>query len=126
METILVLSNDQIQQGAAKRTEIARAWLDGIQGDAAEITDSMKDFHEACTFAFGRRFGVTSRGRFCLIPRKSQPRDSICILYGSSVPFILRKLENGWENIGECYVHGIMNGEALDRDTNENIVFDIR
>jgi len=41
--------------------------------------------------------------------------DTICILVGSSVPVILRPhLETGqYIFIGECYIHGIMDGEAM-------------
>ena len=41
--------------------------------------------------------------------------DIVCVLYGSDVPFILRQVGNKGEYklIGECYVAGIMHGEAL-------------
>jgi hypothetical protein len=53
-----------------------------------------------------------------LIPPQAQEGDSICILYGCSVPVVLRKSlgANGshyWELVGEAYVHGLMDGEAL-------------
>lgn len=38
----------------------------------------------------------------------------VCILYGADVPIVLRKAAGGrYVLIGECYMHGIMYGEAL-------------
>jgi len=47
--------------------------------------------------------------------------DIVCVLYGSDVPFILRQVGNKGEYklIGECYVAGIMHGEALDMGLEE-------
>ena len=60
-------------------------------------------------------FCVTKRGYVGLVPRKAKAGDSICILHGTKAPFVLRaKAEKGSLHtmIGECYVHGIMNGEG--------------
>lgn len=52
-----------------------------------------------------------------LAPRESQVSDRVCILYGCSVPVTLRPRETSkgscWQVIGECYVDGKMEGEAL-------------
>lgn len=48
---------------------------------------------------------------------RGEKNDMICILMGCSVPVLLRKRETGnntyFELIGECYVHGIMDGQAM-------------
>lgn len=55
-----------------------------------------------------------------MCPDTTKRRDLICILYGRSVPVILRLQKDektGEENsqfVGECYVHGIMYGEAFE------------
>ncbi|KAE8447238.1 hypothetical protein EG329_010932 [Mollisiaceae sp. DMI_Dod_QoI] len=47
--------------------------------------------------------------------RYVQPGDLICVLYGGQTPFVLREVEEGrMRFVGDCYVHGIMEGEALD------------
>ncbi|KAI3321986.1 HET-domain-containing protein [Xylariaceae sp. AK1471] len=49
-----------------------------------------------------------------LAPQKAQVGDQVCILYGCSVPVVVRKLlRGGWVLIGEAYVHGKMDGEAI-------------
>ncbi|KAF2121032.1 hypothetical protein BDV96DRAFT_566128 [Lophiotrema nucula] len=46
--------------------------------------------------------------------------DVVCILQGAEVPFVLRprgisRYKNqSYEVVGECYVHGIMDGEAVE------------
>jgi hypothetical protein len=47
--------------------------------------------------------------------------DIVCVLFGSAVPLVLRKVGNQghYKLIGECYVAGIMHGEALDMGLEE-------
>jgi hypothetical protein len=60
------------------------------------------------------------RTLYGLCPRDTQVSDLVCILYGCSVPVVLRKaysgIEGAFELVGECYVHGMMDGEALELD----------
>lgn len=61
-----------------------------------------------------RRFGRTGKGYIGLFPEHSRAGDLVCVLLGSHVPFVVRrKSHKCFRLIGECYVHGIMNGEAL-------------
>ena len=60
-----------------------------------------------------RKFFTTSRGSIGLGPRSMKRGDLVCILSGGAVPFILRKDEEYYTLIGESYVHGIMQGEAI-------------
>lgn len=66
--------------------------------------------------ALPRRLCVTYDGFLGLMPAAAQEGDIIYILKGSAVPFVLRPVpddESMFEIIGECFVYGIMNGEAL-------------
>ena len=54
-----------------------------------------------------------------LVPAKAKKNDLICILAGCSVPVVLRRVDGDklkgevfYTLIGECYVHGMMDGEA--------------
>jgi len=42
--------------------------------------------------------------------------DWVCIVRGAQLPLVLRerKDEGTFEFVGECYIHGIMDGEAVD------------
>jgi hypothetical protein len=70
-----------------------------------------------------RRIGKSSKGYICLLPKATQPDDSIVIFKGGKVPFVVRKHEDGchWRLIGEAYVHGIMFGEAWDESKCEEL-----
>ncbi|PMD37306.1 hypothetical protein L207DRAFT_492715 [Hyaloscypha variabilis F] len=62
-----------------------------------------------------RRLLVTDKGYIGVVDHKAQKGDIIVVLYGSSVPLILRpRNEGGFILIGEAYVHGIMQGEAME------------
>ena len=60
-----------------------------------------------------RRFGITSLGYVGLFPAQAQKGDVIVIIYGAPRPFVLRPKHEDYQLIGECYVHGIMDGEAM-------------
>ena len=49
-----------------------------------------------------------------LCPRNAEKGDYICILFGCSVPVLLRKHDHGFMLVGETYVHGKMYGEATE------------
>jgi hypothetical protein len=68
---------------------------------------------------WNRRLTRTARRkRLALVPRDTERGDIVCILFGCSVPIVLRKVVGGVEDsyifIGESYVHGMMAGEAFD------------
>lgn len=62
-----------------------------------------------------RRLMVGKNGFLGLAPDKSQKGDMVCILFGCSVPVVLRKIADGtkFACIGECFVDGYMSGEAI-------------
>ncbi|EON64457.1 hypothetical protein W97_03688 [Coniosporium apollinis CBS 100218] len=98
------------------------------------------------SFCLKRTFFVTAKGYLGLGPHLTQIGGHVVLLAGGKVPFILRtgidKSESGAEAgteakepwfyfIGECYVHGIMDGSAWEeaernRDEFPLRVFDIR
>jgi hypothetical protein len=72
--------------------------------------------------AYKRRPFLTSRGYVGLGPEHLLEGDVICVLYGGTVPFMLRPKEKemgGYYVVGEAYVDGIMDGEYM--DTNPKI-----
>lgn len=67
-----------------------------------------------------RRLMVTNECYIGTVPCRAQKGDQIWILLGCSIPLILRKWEDqeGFQVIGECYLHGYMNGEIQEDITN--------
>lgn len=66
----------------------------------------------------GRVVFLTTTGFIGLAPHGTRAGDLIHIILGASVPFALRPRPDnvGFELIGEAYVQGIMQGEALAMD----------
>lgn len=62
----------------------------------------------------GRVFARTRKGYYVLGPAIMEQGDVICVLFGGKLPFCLRPLGEGYLLVGECYVHGLVKGEALD------------
>jgi hypothetical protein len=73
-----------------------------------------QSFLRACT---DRRFFVTRKGYFGTGPHELKDGDEIYIVAGGNLPLVLRPVLNSkpntFELIGDCYVHGIMYGEAV-------------
>jgi hypothetical protein len=64
-----------------------------------------------------RNLCATTAGHIGSVPHGSVVGDVIGIFQGGTVPFVLRESEDGhYQLVGECYVHGIMDGEALKCD----------
>jgi len=74
-----------------------------------------------------RRLFITSSGHLGLGPASMMSGDTVAILFGGNVPYILRPLTNNqWHFVGECYVDGYMDGEAMKgRDSSRDEWFEI-
>lgn len=51
-----------------------------------------------------------------------QPSNKVEVLFEGRVPFILRKLRDEDQLVGPCYVHGRMNGDAIETRENSELV----
>jgi Heterokaryon incompatibility protein (HET) len=71
-------------------------------------------FSEVEGQARGKKPFVTAKGYLGLGPDHVKSGDVVAVLLGCQVPFLLRKSAHGkYEVIGEVYVDGIMDGEAM-------------
>ena len=76
--------------------------------------DAFKWSHEATLVSRHRKFAVTANGYYVTGPVEMGEGDIVTVLYGGRTPYVLRRIEEGWRILGDCHVHGIMNGEALE------------
>jgi hypothetical protein len=60
-----------------------------------------------------RAIAVTECGYLGPVPEGTREGDSVCILLGAGVPFVLRFDDGYWRLVGEAYIYGLMRGEAL-------------
>ena len=71
---------------------------------------------------YGRTFMASTTGLMCLGPEETQAEDVIFVAMGADVPFVLRPQEDGnFKFVGECYVHGIMDGELFRSEANPTV-----
>ncbi|KAK2610147.1 hypothetical protein N8I77_003600 [Diaporthe amygdali] len=68
----------------------------------------------------GRALAVTDAGYLAMVPPGAKAGDWLCLFYGLNTPFLLRSLAQDVEGqgvpmsqVGEAYVHGMMDGEAM-------------
>jgi hypothetical protein len=64
--------------------------------------------------SFGRRMVTTEKGYIGNALELTRRGDIVCILFGCKMPVILRPKGRHFIFIGECYIHGLMFGEAMD------------
>jgi hypothetical protein len=65
-----------------------------------------------------RKFVTTKKGYFGMAPLMAEPTDEIFVVAGCTVPLLLRPVGNErYHLVGECYVQGIMEGEAVKDDS---------
>lgn len=62
----------------------------------------------------GRSILLSRHGYIGLGDDDSEPGDHICLFHGASVLYVLRPKGSSFQFISECYVHGLMDGEAVE------------
>lgn len=103
---------------------------DGSDGSIDEKTwDEAWTFNGAFSDAMQARvIFSTEKGLVGIGPPYIQPGDSVCIIIGAQTPFLVRKVKSAteqapmYEVVGDCYVHGLMNGEGLGMGREEDII----
>jgi hypothetical protein len=80
--------------------------------------DRLLELSLACT---GRRLAITDGKLIGLVPEHSEKGDLVYLLFGGQVLYVLRPFQDYYQFIGECYMHGMMDGEALKRFRNGTV-----
>ncbi|KAF4626724.1 hypothetical protein G7Y89_g11433 [Cudoniella acicularis] len=68
-----------------------------------------------------RRLFLISDGRIGKGWDSIKPGDHVCVILGCDAPLVLRPVEDYYELIGDCYIDGIMEGEATKDSEERNI-----
>lgn len=114
------------------------AWLTPALQPASKYSDLLRQASDGDLHRFaaamsnvcaGRRLFFTSNGYMGLGPECLQQADILVVLFGGIVPFLLRsykppiadrypcrgpEIEGYWKLVGDCYVHDLMSGQAMD------------
>ena len=99
-------------------------------GDICSLFSQSLDrtYIQASDMTARRQFCVTQSGYMGLVPRLSRVGDVIVVFHGAGTPHILRKRSSedkkvvddekeSFELVGECYVHGLMDGQAAGEES---------
>ena len=93
-----------------------RAWPDQEQNKAQAEERSLTE-----EVTRNRKFCITELGRMGLVPASTETGDRIVVLFGMQTPVVLRTLAPVsvdahpacYQLLGESFVHGLMDGEAI-------------
>lgn len=89
-------------------------------GDRSGYTDEVKEtawkrYYLAMQYLCSFRPFISRKGYIGLAPTSALPGDALCVILGAIVPYMLRRVsDKGFELVGEAYVYGIMDGEAME------------
>lgn len=104
---------DESTRGAAANWDLLDNKASGMTFPEHAERGSMLD--GISTTAYGRRLFRTSDGLIGIGPAACHPNNKLCLFFGEQVLHILREHGHSeWEFIGECYVHGMMDGQGLE------------
>ena len=101
----LVDTNDDILEGALRKHQIV-----AVDRFTKRLSASIT----------GRRLFTTTDEHVGIAPPYVKEGDIICVLFGGQTLYVLRPLADGDDYffLGECYVYGMMDGEAMPTDEN--------
>lgn len=78
-------------------------------------TAAFTRYNTAMQYLYGLRPFISKHGYVGLAPEHAMRGDRICLIFGAIMPFVLRRVPGrGFEIVGEAYVHGVMDGEAME------------
>jgi hypothetical protein len=75
---------------------------------------SQEPFNEMAQCVSERKIFRTKKGFIGLAPQSIKEGDSVALFEGGMLPLIIRQSQDNWVIFGDCYVHGMMNGELFD------------
>ena len=116
-----ILNRATTAEGEYDMNKIDLDWVRANMVHSTALSNAM------LKFTVGRRLCVTTGGYLGRVPFGSEAGDTICILFGGCVPFVLRECDEGtFKFIGECYIHGVMEGEAMENTDIETVTRDFK
>ncbi|KAH8756676.1 heterokaryon incompatibility protein-domain-containing protein [Diaporthe sp. PMI_573] len=127
------VADQEIRQGSQK-PRLSDSLLCKVQGEleigsdierpsSSLSSDTEQYLYELQRLAHDRRPFVTSCGRLGIGPGNMMPTDCVFVLMGVNLPLILRQTPSEtWELIGDAYIHGIMDGQAVTNPITWNLI----
>ncbi|RDI86099.1 hypothetical protein Vi05172_g3670 [Venturia inaequalis] len=93
-----------------------------LKRSRAEFKEGAARFERLAAKACNNRWlFLTTGGHLGLGPWSMLPGDEVCILGGADMPFVLRREEDYFRLVGECYIGNMMDGEAVQAVTHSTM-----
>lgn len=108
----LNLSNVTFDQDYAAHSNLIPEGLAALRAAAKGGDRNWFQAH-AENWIYGKKLFCTRNGTLGIGPGVLQSGDICCILFGVSVPIILRPVGLAYRLVGEAYIHKVMQGEAM-------------
>lgn len=121
-----IVYSSPIENPAQTYRSALAAWREGRNnyrnGMGGGKMDAVQTFQmQAVAVCPGRGF-ATTRGEYIgLVPPVTQVGDLVVVFHGATVPYIVRRVANGFLLVGDAFVHGFMCGEVLERRDLETV-----
>ncbi|KAK5684820.1 hypothetical protein LTS10_002895 [Elasticomyces elasticus] len=115
-----------VRDGQVPRLDVS-SMENGAPNDPLVVLQDRRFTEAFASTAVGRKFAITEDRRMALVPRETLRGDIVCVFVGMEVPYLLRQMpttstRREFQLVGECYVHGIMDGEAFESGVEEDIL----
>ena len=98
------------------RDILLKTELKSLEDKGITLTQGNKDsmaLKNTARAIAGRRLAVTDKSYIGLVPTTTRRGDKVCVVYGFTVPFILCRKAEHYSLVGDCYIHGLMQGEIF-------------
>jgi hypothetical protein len=79
-------------------------------------SEARRQYRVALDRQHDRRPFISLHGYIGLVPTHAKEGDLVVILFGAVQPFVLRRVGQKYELVGEAYVYGIMDGEFMEKN----------
>jgi hypothetical protein len=123
-----IMALEELRAAGKDFTALRSKWLDeyiDLEQRTRGYSGNAEFSHRIINACIGRKPFRTQQGYIGLGPHIARHGDIVCVLLGAHVPFILRPVGDQYQLLGECYVHGIMDGEALEEGRTRCQTFEI-
>ncbi|KLP09506.1 related to HET-6OR heterokaryon incompatibility protein (het-6OR allele) [Fusarium fujikuroi] len=108
--------DDRLDQLSPEDTETISSYVDILERIFSDIGEDAAAFSGNLVHSHGKKFFITEKGYLGTGPCCLEAGDSVCILFGGDTPYIVRPNSPSSDKylfLGNTYVHGIMEGEAI-------------
>lgn len=79
-----------------------------------QLRDLARPFETRLEYTCGRKFCITENGYMGLVPEVAEVGDQLLVVRGTRYLLVMHGYEEGYRLLGDAYVHGLMDGKALE------------